>query len=60
MSRLERARELGLQWRCGLQNLPRSRAAKENIEPESGFNNNWGERCAPENTIPLQGTGTYR
>lgn len=42
MSRLERARELGLQRRRGLQNLPRSNAAKDNIEQESGLDN--GER----------------
>lgn len=48
MSRLERARELGLQWRCGLQNLPRSHAAKENTEPENGLDDNQGERCAPK------------
>lgn len=49
-----KTRELGRQWRCDLQNLPGSHA-RENSEPESGLDDNQGERCAPENTIPYRG-----
>lgn len=28
-------------------------------ELENGFDDKQGERCAPKNTMPLQGTGAY-
>lgn len=38
--------------------LAKMACSEGEYEPENGLDNQ-GERCAPKNTMPLQGTGAY-